>query len=226
MAGLRQHFPEFVAAGGQVSQNDMDQYDQVCVSYPSVAANWYGTAKGTGTAATVAIGVTNILADWPRTQYFSITGIAAGLGGTLVSNVIDQFGVPITETIGFATTASGGSVYGTAIVAKWLSGTVTTATNNATTVATIAVGVGTNTGTAGNWFGLLTKIAGTSDVKNITWISTNTPTSMGGGSALGTLVNIVSHSFQGTNNVLATDTMRVIFKPTYDASTGGTMCNL
>lgn len=229
MAGLKQHFPDFTFAGGQVSQNDIDQYDLLAMQNPSVAANYYGTAKGTGTAATVAIGVTNILADWPRNTYYSITGIAAGLGGTFTSTLVDQFGGTVTESVGFATTASGGSVYGTVIAAKFLSGSVITATNNATTVATIAVGFGTNAGTGGNYFGLLTKIAGTTDIKNITWINNGTPTSMGGGSALGTLVNSTvapAHAFQGTNNLQVTDGYRVIFKPTFDNSAYGTMCNL
>jgi hypothetical protein len=226
MAGLKKFFPEFTFAGAQVSQSDIDQYDLVALQNPSVAANWYGTAKGTGTAGTVAIGITNILADWPRNIYYSITGIAAGLGGTFTSSLVDQFGNTVSESVGFATTASGGSVYGTVIAARYISGSLVFATNNATTVATVAVGLGTNTGTAGNYFGLLSKIAGTSDVKNITWINSTTATAMGGGSALGSLVSTTMHAFQGTNNLLTTDGYRVIFKPTFDNSAYGTMCNL
>ncbi len=220
MSGLKQHFPEFGQAGGQVSQNEIDQYDLLSIDNPSNNVNWFGTASGTVTKALTQV---NQNADWPRNFFYNVTG--GTVGGTFTVNGIDQFGNNVSETVAVGTSASGQGVYGTAIFAKFLSGTVSVINTN---TGTYAVGNGTasNGSAQSNWFGLLSKIAGTSDVKLITWINNGTPTTLNGGTAIGTLVSAVNHAFQGTSGVALTDHYKVVFKPSYDASASGTMSNL
>src|SRR6185437_2596341 len=102
--------------------------------------------------------------------------------GTITANWLDQFGSPVTETVALGSVAGGGTTYGTAIVAKFVSGTVNP---NTSTTGTYTIGYGT-VGTS-NWFGLLTKVGGTSDLVNIRWINNGTPTVLNKGTALGTL---------------------------------------
>lgn len=212
----------------QTSQKDIDQYDFIAVDSPSVTAAWYGSASGTVTAST-AITRTNALADWPRNVLYSITGITNGTyGGTFTANLIDQFGVPATEIVAIPAAVNGGSVFGTAIAMKFVSANFISQGSAGTFIGTANVGMGTieNGSAQSNWFGLLTKIGGTADVKNITWISTNTVTTLNGGTAIGTLVNTTLNAFQGTSGVQVTDHYRVIMKPTFDNTGRGTMSNL
>jgi hypothetical protein len=215
MSGLGElgNLPGFATGGAQVTPSDSDNYEQIEVTYPSVTVGYIGTAKGTTAAGVVAVTQVNQLCDWPRNLLYQITGAAAGVGGTFTSNVIDQFGQAVTEKIGFGSAASGGSAYGTTIVAKWLSGSVSLVTSGAGSIGTVTVGFGTQPGSA--WFGLLNKIGGTSDVKNITWYNSATPTTLNGGTNIGTLVSTSLHAFQGTSGVAVTDMYSVILKPTY-----------
>jgi hypothetical protein len=109
--------------GGQVSQQDIDQYDLVNVVHPVVDGSWIGTFSGTGPAGGGAIVVKNIIMDWPRNAKYATNGITNGTyGGTFVVNWLDQFGVAVTETVAIGTAVNGGTTYGTAIVHKFLSG--------------------------------------------------------------------------------------------------------
>ena len=216
MSGLGElgNLPGFQpGAGGQVTPVEQDEYQQIYVANPLVTANYLGTAKGTTAAGVVAVTQVNQLCDWPRNLLYQITGPAAGEGGTFTCNLIDQFGSPVIEKIGFATATSGGSAYGTCIAAKFISGSVSLVGNAGTAVGTVTVGFGTQAGSA--WFGLLTKIGGTADIKNITWGSSGQVTTLNGGTAIGSLVSTANHAFQGTSGVAITDTYCVIFKPTY-----------
>lgn len=214
--------PGFVQAGDQVSARDIDRYEVVTLTNPSTSSSWYAAGTSTGTA-TAALVLSNAYADWPRNPYYNFTGGTAG--GTIKANFIDQFGQSVSETVTFGSAAAGGSVYGTAIVAKFVSGTVYP---NTSTQGTYTIGFGTasNGSAASNWFGLLTKIGGTSDVKTITWINNGTPTTLNAGTAIGTLVDLGRSAFQGTAGVTLTDRYRVIFKPTFDNASSGTMCAL
>ncbi len=210
--------PGFVTAGNQVSQRDIDQYDLVNIDNPSVDTTWYGAGTSTGTTVQALV-LKNQLADWPRNVAYCFTGGTSG--GTITANLIDQFGNAVTEVVSLGSVAGGGTVYGTVIAAKFISGTVNP---NTSTAGTYTIGNGT-VGTS-NWFGLLTKIGGTSDVKNIRWNNNGTITGLNSGTALGALVNKTTHAFQGTSGVAVTDTYTVIFKPTFDNTQFGTMCNL
>lgn len=230
MSGLGElgELPGFTPGmGGQVSQADLDQYDQVTVNNPAVDASWFGTASGTN--AGVAIGKLNQLADWPRNPVYSINGITNGTyGGTFTVNWLDQFGVAVQEKVAIGTAVNGGTTFGSLIAAKFISGTFQAVASAGTFIGTARIGAGTteNGSAQSNWFGLLTKIAGTADVKNITWINNGTPTVMNVGTSIGTLVNTTLHAFQGTSGVALTDTLRVTFKPLFDNNGKGTLSAL
>ena len=222
LGGLPQFGPGY---GGQVSQQDIDQYDQVTVSNPTVDGSWIGTYSGTGPVGGGALVVKNILMDWPRNAKYATNGITNGTyGGTFTVNWLDQFGVAVTEKVTIGTAVNGGTTFGTAIVHKFLSGTFQPIASAGTFIGTASVGVGT-VGTS-NWFGLLTKIASTGDVKSVRWVNNGTVTSIGGGSLLGTLVSTSVHAFQGTSGVAITDSYTVLVKPTYDNEGKGTMAGL
>ena len=222
IGGLSQFGPGFP---GQVSQQDVDQYDLVNVVHPVVDGSWIGTFSGTGPVGGGAVVKKNILMDWPRNAKYATNGIANGTyGGTFVANWLDQFGAAVTETVAIGTAVNGGTTYGTAIVHKFLSGTFQPVASAGTFIGTASIGVGTSP--TGNWFGLLTKIASTSDVKAVRWDNNGAVTGVGGGSALGTLVSVTNHAFQGTSGVAITDSYTVIVKPTFDNEGKGQMSGL
>lgn len=231
MSGLEEigELPGFIPGyGAQVAQRDLDQYTDLGIDSPSVSASWFGTANGGTAASAVAITLLNQNADWPRNIYYNLSGVSGGtFGGTFVANLIDQFGVPVTESVYVNGTTTAG-VYGTAIAMKFLSGSFTSQGSSGGSAGTAQIGFGTasNGSAQSNWFGLLTKIAGTADIKTITWVSTNTATTLNKGTNLGTLVNTSTHSFQGTSGVAVTDHYKVIMKSTYDNNGKGQMSNL
>lgn len=226
MSGLAEHFPEFAFAGNQVAQNDIDQYDQVTVNFPSVDGSFLGTVSGTVTAAT-AVTKRNILLDWPRNVKYAVNGINAGTyGGTFTATYIDQFGQGTTETVAIPAAANGGTVFGTAIAYKLISATFISQGSAGTFIGTAAIGAGTGIGASGNWFGLLTKIGATGDIKLIRYNNNGAGTVLGGGSLQGTNVSVANHAFQGTGGVLVTDQFTVVLKPTFDNTSKGTMSGL
>lgn len=223
IGGLIQFGPGYP---GQVSQQDIDQYDLVNVQNPTVDGSWLGTASGTVTTNT-AITKKNLLMDWPRNVKYAVNGITNGTyGGTFTCVYVDQFGQGTTETVVIGTAVNGGTTFGTAIVHKFVAGTFQSIASAGTFIGTASVGAGTTPGTAGNYFGLLTKVGATGDVKSVRWVNNGTVTSIGGGSLLGTLVNTANHSFQGTSGVAITDSYTVILKPSYDNEGKGTMSGL
>jgi hypothetical protein len=236
MSGLGElgEFYNFNVNAGQVSQKDIDQYDIIQVDNPVANYAWYGSASGTVTAST-AITKVNQLADHPRNFCYSITGITNGTyGGTFTVNGVDQFGVTFQEVVSIGTAVNGGTTYGTAIAAKFISGSFISSGASGTFIGTANLGLGTaaNGSASSNWFGLLTKIAGTSDVKMLTWNNNGTITTLNKGTAIGTLIgfdgngSVPSDAFQGTSGVAITDHYKVVFKPTYDNTGKGTMSNL
>lgn len=230
MSGLGAHFPGFGPGySGQVAQNDIDQYYRTTVDNPVVSNTWVGTAAGGTSGQSKALVLINKYLDHPRNLLYSVVG-TNDVGGSWTIKGADQFGSAITETVGFGTAAAGtpaGSAFGTAIFARVDSGTFTFAVGSAGNgSAQLGVGTLSNGSAQSNWFGLLTKIAGTGDVKMISWVSSATPTTLNAGTAFGTLINTSTHSFQGTSGVATTDHYKVLTKSTYDNTTKGTMCAL
>ncbi len=236
MSGLGEFggLPGFVTAGNQVQVSDVDQLIDLGIDNPSVSNTWIGTAAGGTNAQTKALVLINKYCDWPRNLLYSVVG-TNDVGGTWTVNGRDQFGNAVTETAGFGTKAMGtpaGSVFGTTIFSRVDSGTFTFAVGSAGN-GSAQVGFGTlsNGSAQSNWFGLLTRIAGTNDVKALTWITTNTPTTLNGGTALGTLVgydgngSLPYNAFQGTSGVAVTDHYKVFVKSTFNNIGRGNMIN-
>jgi hypothetical protein len=220
MSGLSEigGLPGFATGGQQVSPRDIDRYDQYIVWGPSVDTSWIGTVSS-ATAAAVLV-FKNKYPDYPRNVSYSVTGGASGQGGTFTLAGQDQFGGTVVEQVVIATANGGGTTQGTAVFAKYGAGTYSP-NGQAGSTGTAAIGFGTASGITGNWFGLPVKIAGTSDVKSITWLTTNTPTTLNGGTAFGTLVSPGGgtrppHAFQGTAGVAITDRYTVMIKSTFD----------
>ncbi len=165
--------------------------------------------------------------DWPRNVKYAVNGISNGTyGGTFTCSYLDQFGSAITETVAIGTAVDGGTTFGTAIVYKFIGGTFKSQASAGTFIGTASIGAGTTLGASGNWFGLLTKIGATSDVKLIRYNNNGAGTVMGGGSLQGTNISVAQHAFQGTGGVLVTDQFSVLLKSTYDNTSKGTMCAL
>ena len=207
--------------GVSVSPRNLDVYNQVQVQNPAVNTGWFGTVNG-GTAVNTltAIVLTNAIADYPRNAFYTVIGVAGGtFGGTFKANWLDQFGSRVQETVAVAAAAPAVGVYGTAIVAKFISGSFITNAASGGSTGTAQIGFGTlaNGSAQSNWFGLLSKIAGTADVKAIRWVNNGTATTLNKGTAFGTNVNATTHSFQGTSGVQVTDGYTVLLKSTYDA---------
>jgi len=216
MTGLAEQggLPAFLPGnGGQVTPADSDNYEVIAIDTPLISVGYFGTC--TSATASAPVVRVNALPDWPRNICYSVTGGSGGMGGTFTASGKDQFGVSFSETVTIGSANGGGTAYGSVICANFSTATFSPAGLGGTAVGTVSVGLGSAVGTAGNYWGLLTKIGGTGDVKNIVWITTSTPTTLNGGTSIGSLVNATTHSFQGTSGAASTDHYRVILKPTY-----------
>lgn len=223
MSGLRELGGPFHPGDGRmVTPSEIDEYAFPNVDTPSVDTAWYAAGTTTGTTP-VALQLKNQLCDWPRNAFYSFTG--GTTGGTFVGNFIDQFGYPFTETVAQGSANANATVYGTQISAKYISGSFFPNTSIAGTY-TIGNGTATNGSAQSNWFGLQTKIAGTSDIKNIRWSNNGTVLGLNKGTNIGTLIDINRHCFQGTSGVAITDTYTVTMNTTWNNNFKSEMTNL
>lgn len=223
MSGLRElGGPLNPGDGILVTPAEVDQLQYVNIDTPAVDVAYFSAGTVAGTAVT-ALALKNQLGEWPRNAAYCFTGGTSG--GTITANFLDQFGNPVTETVSLGSVAGGGTTYGTAIVSKFLSGTVNP---NTSTTGTYTLGYGTlaNGSAQSNWFGLGLKIAGTSDVKNIRWSNNGTVLGLNKGTAIGTLIDANRHAFQGTSGVAISDTYTVTIRPTWDNLFKGKLINL
>lgn len=219
MSGLNEKLPNFIESGGQVSPKDIDRYERINTGILSISATWVGTAAGGTSTQAKALVLINKLLDYPRNLLYSAVG-TADMGGTWVVNGKDQFGQIISETVANGTVAAGTpafAVAGTKIFAEVTSGTFTVATGAVGAgSARLGVAIGT-AGTAAFKLGLLTKIAGSTDVKAITWVKENVATTLGGGT-IGAYVDVTNHAFTGTSIMAGTESYSVLLKSSFDNS--------
>lgn len=208
--------------GRQLIVAELDEYYNTQLQNPAINTAWFAAGTTAGTTA-IPLVQTNLWGDYPRNAYYNFTG--GTTGGTFVGNFVDQFGVAFTETVSQGSTGANASVYGTGIAAKYISGSFFPNTSVAGTY-TIGYGTASNGSAQSNWFGLLTKVGGSADLKWLRWVNNGTATALNKGTALGTLINTTTHSFQGTAGVTATDTYDIWLKPSFDNNQYGTMCNL
>lgn len=224
MSGLGEMGGLHVANGGDLSATpvELDHYQFANIDTPVVDTAYFAAGTTTGTTP-VALQLKNQIGEWPRNAYYNYTG--GTVGGTFVANFIDQFGNAVTETVALGSQTSNGSVFGTAIVQKFLSGTFS---GNTSVAGTMTVGYGTvsNGSLSSNWFGLFTKLGGTSDIKAIRWSNNGTVLGLNKGTSIGTLVDVGRSAFQGTSGVAITDTYTVTFKPSWSNLGRVKMANL
>jgi hypothetical protein len=138
------------------------------------------------------------------------------IGGTWVVSGRNQFGEPITETVGSGTVAAGTPAFaiaGTAIFAEVTGGTFTYAGVGSGS-ARLGVAIGTSA-TAAFKLGLLTKISAASDVKAITWTKENVVTTLNGGT-ITSYVDTTNHAFSGSAIMGGTESYRVLVESTFD----------
>lgn len=192
--GLKRHDPAVRFGGIQVSPDEIDAYQVYTVNNPSTALLgplFVASAGTSGTSDVVAAVINNKYPDYPRNVQFALAGSAAGMTGTLTLNGEDQFGSAITEAFTFAGASNGGTVAGTRVFGKFTSGTLAYGT---------AAGVGTPSisfvpGTA-CLFGLPVKIGSTQDIVHYGMSAGTGPISVGGGTAIGSLINTTAHAFR------------------------------
>lgn len=164
--------PSMQFNGEKVTPDEIDQDQQYIVMKISVGTADLGTASVTGDGSLPII-ITNPILDYPRNIQLSILGVAGGMGGTAVVNGQDQFGNVISESLGFATAAGGGTVAGTKVFARvtgavaGTAGTVTIAGLGGTAVGSAYLGVGAGSPMI---FGLPARIGGSADLKRANWI--------------------------------------------------------
>lgn len=216
MSGLNEGVYGFVQAGRQVAPADIDLTQQYIITHPSLSVSAIGTVSSTGTAAFV---LDNIRPDYPRTLAVSILGVAGGMGGTVTLGGWDQFGQPITDTVGFGSAAGGGTVATTKIFGRVQGGTINgLAGLGGTAIGTARIGYefGTATGRVAK-FGLPTKIAAVSDVRNITYTSQGVGgTALNGGTIAAANVDVTNSAFIPNRILAGTEVYTVAIKSTFD----------
>src|SRR3990167_191988 len=213
-------------SGERVSPDEMDNNFVYQINNPATTALgtlWVGSGGTAGTSSAVALVINNKYPDFPRNVAFNIHGTGAGMAGTLIINGDDQFGSQITETISIGTASNGGTAVGTRVFAQYRSGTVYYGT---------AVGNGTpNIGLDGGTsclFGLPWKIGGTSNVISMSMSQGTGPISVGGGTAIGSLVNAGMHAVRPFAALGGTSFINVWVRPSYSSEyniAGGTQAS-
>lgn len=163
---LKTNEPQMQFNGNKLTPDEFDQNQQYIIINPSIGTAYVGLVNGTGTTAQ-AITISQARLDYPRAINFSLLGVAGGEGGTVVINGKDQFGNVITESLGFATAAGGGTANGTKVFAEVTSGTLTPAGLGGTAIGTGFIGVNI-AGTPS--FGLPARLGNTTDIKAATWV--------------------------------------------------------
>lgn len=213
---LKRSQPALRSKAQLVSPDESDRYEVYSVANPStdlLGPKFIGTAAVGGTSSVQAIVITNKYPDYPRNIEFNVNGTGAGMAGTLVINGFDQFGSAITETItANGTNNNGGTLAGTKVFGQFLSGTVSLGT---------AVGNGTSqlrfaTGTA-CLFGLPVKIGATTDVVHYGMSAGTGPISVGGGTAIGSLIDAGVHAFRPFAAFGGTTFFNLWIKSTYNS---------
>lgn len=216
MPGLKKHFPDVRFSGNKVTADEVDQRIYYKVLKPSASGAFLGTVTSAVGAAFV---MDQVKVDYPRTLLFSMTGVAAGMGGTMTVTGTDQFGVAQTEAIGFASANAGGTQAGTKIFDNVTAGTLDGLDGGGgTAIGTASLGFAI--GTAANQvaqFGLPAKIQAVGDVKRIIWNDAATIKGVNGGTVTSTYVSTTTHSFNVGQVVAAADDFYVEVLSTYNS---------
>ena len=170
---LKRHYPDFAWSGNKVQPNEIDRYEVYSLKIEAPIISWFGTVVGDGTAGDKALTLVNKLAPYPTSVEARFVGASGTTKGTATINGKDQFGVSISETLSLAS-GSAGTVIGTKVFMEISSGSAELGTASGSCVVC--------PGTAGTTtlLGLPIKIAGSTDLKLLTWSAGDVQTSAGG----------------------------------------------
>lgn len=212
---LKRHYIDFQAqTGNQVTPDEIDRYEVYSVINPGISATAIGSATAGTVSQVVALGLANVVCDYPRTLLATWTGSASN-SGTVVVTGKNQFGESITEDFALAQgTQWTGTDAGTKIFAQ-VSGATATFGTGVTGTGTVSLGYAIATTSAA--FGLPAKIGAVADVKSITWTKDGLAVPLNGGT-IAAYVGTANHEFSGTETLAGTMTYQVWFKPTYKAA--------
>lgn len=216
MSGFKEQFYGMGQYGGQVTPDEIDQFTFHHVINPSITGNWIGTVSSA--TANAALVIINQHTDYSRNLLYSVTGVAAGMGGTFTAAGKDQFGQLVTETVAIGSANGGGTAAGTQIFRTITAGTFSPAGAGGTAVGTASFGVAIGTAAGLVWkLGLPVKIAGTSDVRQVNYTAQGVQTTLNGGT-IGAYVNVADSSFSSPIILAGTSTYTFRIKSTYDNS--------
>lgn len=216
MTGLGEHFPEFQGGDAQVAPADIDRYEVYQIIGPQMGTFLWGTVVGTSTQAKTVV-FDQVLPDYPRSVSMKILPASGSIsGGTFTLTGKNQFGVVQTESFAIGTAVDGGTANGTKVFGTFTScsGTIGTSDAGNATATLYPTAVGSVA-----LFGLPAKIAGSADVKLISFGSTGVAKAVNGGT-IGAFVDATVHAIQAPNTITtpAADLtwINVLYKPTYD----------
>lgn len=170
---LKRHYPDFAWSGNKVQPNEIDRYEVYSTSFRAPVISWFGTALGDGTAGDKDLTIVNKLAPYPTSVEARFVGASGTTKGTLTVTGKDQFGVTINETFSLAS-GSAGTVEGTKVFMEISAGSAELGTAS----GSVVVAAGTSGTTT--LLGLPIKIAGSTDLKLLTWSLGDVQTSAGG----------------------------------------------
>lgn len=212
---LKRSEPALRFGGQRVSPDEMDAYQVYTVANPVtdlLGVKSVGTAAVGGTSSVQALVVTSKYPDYPRNIALAVIGTHGSLGGTLVINGKDQFGSTISETITVVNADNGGTTSGTKVFGQFTSGTISlgTAVGNGTTNVRFVAGTDCR-------FGLPVKIGATTDVVHYGHTVGTGMVNIGGGTAIGSLVDTANHAFRPFAAFIGTSFFNVWVKSTYNA---------
>ena len=212
---LKRGLPELAFGGQKVSPDETDAYFVYNVNNPVtdlLGVKSVGTAAISGTSGTTTLVVTSKYPDYPRNIALAVVGTGGGMSGTLTINGEDQFGNPISEAIGVGTADNGGTTSGTKVFGKFTSGTIVlgTAVGNGTTNVRFVAGTDC-------LFGLPVKLGATTDVVHYGHTVGTGMVNIGGGTAIGSLVNVAQSAFRPVAAFIGTSFFNVWVRPTYNA---------
>lgn len=184
---LKQNFPEMYISAQKLTPDELDQDQQYIIVNPDI-----GTARiGTTTVTADGLGTITVgqpFLDAPRTVTLSILGVAGGMGGTAALSGKDQFGNVISESLGFATAAGGGTAQGTKVFSRIGTATVTIAGLGGTAIGSVYLGY--PNGDVAMKVGLPAKLGAAADLKRVTWhdAGVSKALTVGSGGTIGTAV--------------------------------------
>ena len=162
---LKQSEAQIYISENKLSPDELDQDQHYTIINTSIGSADIGTVSVVGDAGSSVV-LTQQFLDFPRAVKLAILGVAGGQGGTAIVTGKNQFGGAVTETLGFATAAGGGTAEGTKVFAKVTTATVTAVGLGGTAIGSTYLGVAVGSPML---VGLPARLGAAADLKRVTW---------------------------------------------------------